>query len=198
MHDYRATWTHVGNMLAANAALPSSHWWQFMRDTYATTQAVAVRRQADRHRDAGSLGALLHQLSDDCGRITEEFWVEKWVGAINMRQMGRRFWAEQFGGKVGAHLDPEIVLADVGRLEAGSARVRLHVDKRIAHSDAKAKPEALANLSDVHDAIEVIGQIFSRYYNLFTAASFTQLEPVIQYDWMAVFRVPWMAQGWRG
>ena len=46
MHDDRATWRHVGDMLAANPALPDSHWWEFMRDTYATTQAVAVRRQA--------------------------------------------------------------------------------------------------------------------------------------------------------
>jgi hypothetical protein len=47
----------------------------------------------------------------------------------------------------------------------------------------------------VHDAIDVIGHLFKKYYNLFTATSYVFLEPVIQSDWKAVFRVPWMRPG---
>jgi hypothetical protein len=41
-----------------------------------------------------------------------------------------------------------------------------------------------APLSDVHEAIDVIGEVFSRYYPLFTAASMVILEHVIQHDWL--------------
>jgi hypothetical protein len=47
MHVQRATWREVVEILQANSQLPDSYWWEFMRDTYATTQASAVRRQAD-------------------------------------------------------------------------------------------------------------------------------------------------------
>jgi len=35
-------------------------------------------------------------------------------------------------------------------------------------------------------------------YNLLTASFYVQLEPVIQHDWLAAFRVPWMAAGYTG
>lgn len=196
MHDARATWTHVGAMLAANPALPNSHWWEFMRDSYATTQAVAVRRQAVPDNESRNLGTLLAELADDCALVTQEFWVGLWRGHVDMRGMGRRKWAEQFGGEVGTHLDPAIVRQDIERLKAGSARVKRHVDRHIAHSDRKASPADVAALSDVHEAIDLIGELFRRYLNLFTASSMLQLEPVIPYDWMAVFRIPWMPAGW--
>jgi hypothetical protein len=48
MHLQRDAYRKVSEMLTANADdLPDSYWWEFMRDTHATTQAVAVRRQAD-------------------------------------------------------------------------------------------------------------------------------------------------------
>lgn len=128
MHDDRATWRHVGDMLAENPLLPDSHWWEFLRDTYATTQAVAVRRQAVPDVDSRNLATLLIELVDDCARVTEEFWVGLWVGHVNMRGMGRRKWAEQFGGDVGTYLVPAIVRGDIERLNEGSARVKRHVD----------------------------------------------------------------------
>ncbi len=55
MHLQRDCWLKVGKMLSQNAErLPESYWWQLMFDTYSTTQAVAVRRQADTHSDVAS------------------------------------------------------------------------------------------------------------------------------------------------
>jgi hypothetical protein len=39
---------------------------------------------------------------------------------------------------------------------------------------------------------DVIGGIFARYSSLFTAAGYVTLVPVIQHDWKAVFREPWI------
>ena len=47
-------------------------------------------------------------------------------------------------------------------------------------------------LKDVHDAIDVIRDLFKRYYNLLTASSYGSLVPLIQHNWKAVFREPWL------
>ena len=48
----------MSKIIEGNRELPDSYWWQFMFDTYAVTQAVAVRRQADLHKDVASLGVV--------------------------------------------------------------------------------------------------------------------------------------------
>lgn len=95
MHLQRDAWRKVSKMLQDNGQLPESYWWEFMRDTYATTQAVAVRRQADTHKDVASLGKLIEEVTEDpsgsrassgsaCGRSTSR------SGAWRQSARGRR------------------------------------------------------------------------------------------------------------
>ena len=44
--------------------------------------------------------------------------------------------------------------------------------------------------------IDVIGDLFAKYYNLLTASSYAFLVPVIQHNWLAAFEVPWMPEGY--
>jgi hypothetical protein len=92
----------------------------------------------------------------------------------------------------------------LARLIEGSEQVKKHVDKHIAHSEDRGPDpkdpgptpvEATLTLNDIHDAIDLIGEVFTRYYSLFEAASMVTLEPVIQHDWKAVFREPWSPPG---
>ena len=41
----------------------------------------------------------------------------------------------------------------------------------------------------------MIGELFKKYFNLLTASSYVFLVPVLQHDWLAAFRVPWMKPG---
>jgi hypothetical protein len=52
-------------------------------------------------------------------------------------------------------------------------------------------------VDEVDHAIDVIGDIFTRYYSLFTASGMAFLEPAIQHDWLAPFREPWIRRGTR-
>jgi hypothetical protein len=47
MHLQRDAYMKVSRSLSTNETLPESYWREFMFDTYITTQAMAVRRQAD-------------------------------------------------------------------------------------------------------------------------------------------------------
>jgi hypothetical protein len=75
MHLQRHAWLEVSQVIQSNGQLPDSYWWKFMLDTYRHTQASAVRRQADTHKDAASLGKLIEQIRDDPTRITRDFWL---------------------------------------------------------------------------------------------------------------------------
>jgi hypothetical protein len=81
-------------------------------------------------------------------------------------------------------------------LIVAASKVKIYVDEHIAHAEASAvATDVTLNLNDIHAAIDVVGDLFKRYYSLLTASSFGSLVPVIQHDWKAVFREPWLRVG---
>ena len=194
MHARRFVWQQLQDMLKANTDLPTSYWWIFMRDTYATTQSVAVRRQADMHKDANSLGKLISEIKGDATKLTRESWIDLWSDADELLLLhAQQGWDRQWAGSVGGHLDPSIPEQDLDRLTAAATAVRHYVDKQVAHSEAGAKPASFTlTVAEVHGAIEVIGDLFKKYFNLLTASSMVQLVPLMPPNWMAVFAQAWM------
>jgi hypothetical protein len=196
MHLHRHAWRELASILEQNPGLPESYWWEFMLDTYATTQAAAVRRQADAHTDAASLRNLVEQVRDDAHRLTPEWWIGLWGEDDDAfgRVIAARQWEENFGGEVVRHLDPAMPSADLERLTNASASIKDYVDRHIAHAQSAAVPAAVTlKVADLHAAIDVIGEVYQRYYTLLTASSMLDLVPVIQHDWTAIFRRPWAA-----
>jgi AbiU2 len=191
MHLHRETWRTLERTVAGNEALPESYWWEFLHDTYAASQAMAVRRQADTHRDVASLGKLIQEIRDDPTRISREFWVGLWDTADPVElQTADAQWQSAFGASL--HVDPEIAASDFALLVATASGVKAYVDEQVAHADASAASASITlTLKDVHDAIDVIGELFRKYYTLLTASSMATLVPIIEHDWTAVFRVPW-------
>lgn len=191
MHLHRHAWREMSGIATRHGHLPESYWWEFLLDTYAATQATAIRRQADTHKDAASLANVLEEMTADPAQLKREWWIGMWT--IDDRQFATRTWLNQFGGTVNEHLDPAIPAADAQRLREAAADVRVYVDKHVAHSDASAVSSTITlKAEDLHAVIDVIGSIFKRYYNLLTASSMYTLVPAIQHDWTAVFRVPWI------
>lgn len=193
MHLQRDTWQQVGRILTEHGRLPDSYWWEFMVDTYAVTQAVAVRRQADTHPGVASLGKLISEISEDSDRITREFWLDLWADDPFDILIAQREWAATYGGTAVSHLDPAIATADLSMLRSASAVVKNYVDKHVAHADYRAARSGVTlSLTEVHDVIDVIGTLYQKYYSLLTAHSMGTLVPIIQHDWTAVFRQPWI------
>ena len=199
MHMHWETWSHVQKMLAANPALPNSYWWAFMSDTYGITQAVAVRRQLDTHRDVASLGKLVSEIAEEPEIVTRSFWLRlrDTDHPIDV-QLADESWRHTFGGEVRDHLDPAIPKADLDAARRASEGVRKYVDQHLAHSDRQAVPAPVPSVPELHYAIDVIGHLFKKYATLLTASDWITLVPIVQYDWMALFREPWMPEGWSG
>lgn len=93
MNLRRHAWEEVSGILQRHGGLPDSYWWDFMVETYATTQVMAVRRQADSHRDVVSLAKLLEPIAPDAERITRDFSLGLWKRGDDLdgidRQMER-------------------------------------------------------------------------------------------------------------
>lgn len=214
MHHHRNIWIQLHKLIEANVYLRESEssFWGFLFQTYAKTQAVAVRRQADDHRDAGSLGRVMHEMTVTPDLITRDFWLSLWNHDGDTdgywQRLAERQWEMLFGG--GNHLDPAIPAADLKALQEGSERVTRHVDKHVAHmdagviprragrpagkqpdADAPARRPADLKLKEIHGAIDLVGRMFVKYAGFLTAATWTELTPIIQDDWETIFEVPW-------
>ena len=194
MHLHRHAWEEVTAILQANPDLPESYWWEFMHDTYATTQAVAVRRQADTHRGVASLGKLVEEIAGDPSHFTREYYIRLWDDPDPYwLRVAQEHWDETYAGLVGNHLDPAIPAADLETLKAAAERVTHYVDKHVAHADAGAvSAEVTVRLSEVHDTIDTIGTLFKKYAGLFSSSAYGTLVPVIPHNWKAAFSLPWM------
>lgn len=182
MNLHRFAWKRMEAIAQANPDLNGtpSYLCEFLFDIYTKAQAEAVRRQADIDDQAASLGRLIYEIGQTPTLLTRDWWLSLWSnneGDPYWRQVAEKTWADQFGGAVGDCLDSAIPQADL----------------------TGAPPEAptttgekLPTLDDVHDAIDLIGDLFKRYGNLPTAAAWVDLTPALQHDWEAVLRVPWI------
>jgi hypothetical protein len=102
---------------------------------------LAVRRQADTHKDVASLGKLIEEIRDDPSRITHEFWIGLWDDSDPwMLREAERGWTDRFAGSVCRHLDLAIPSADFDALTAAAATVKAYVDQHVAHADSSAVP----------------------------------------------------------
>lgn len=193
MHLHRHVWLETQAILKANETLPESYWWEFMGDTYAVTQAVALRRQVDTRRDVISLARLLMGIRKGVQLFSHEYFISRFDAEPTAVARGEQAWRETFAGKVGDHLDPAIPKADLAALQTAAEAAKDFVDDHLAHRSLDAQPALVTvTLTELHYAIDVVGATYRKYFGLMTGAMLLRLTPVIQGDWQAVFRQPWM------
>ena len=192
MNLHRHVFREVGEIIDRNGSLPPSYWFEFSSDTYATTQAVAIRRQAEVSTRVVSLGRLLQEIGGDAALLTRKFWVGLWGNSDAVEYgFADAAFTKQFAPGGGDHLDPAIPAADLAQLMSDAESVKRYVDQHVAHNDAKPIP-GLPTLKDVDASIDLIGDLFAKYANLLTAAMWPILVPVLQHDWQAIFRQRWI------
>ena len=193
IYSYRDTFNELVRIAAENQRLPDSYFWDFLRGTYAVSQAVAVRRQADVDPRTITLGRLLTEVACDASRLSRKVWVGMWEPGpppIGLTVAEKAF-TEQWAGKVGEYLDPTIPEADLADLKLKTDAVTRYVDQNIAHSDAKPRSH-IPTFADLDAAVDLLGYLFRKYGNLLTAAMYPSLVPVHQEDWLGIFREPWI------
>lgn len=193
MHHRRFVWRRVAQIADANEELRDrpSTFWDFLGQNYAATQAIAIRRQADTRRDVFSLAVVIKQMRDNAQALTRDSYVSLFDQSDElMVERGHKGFNQLAGG--GDHLDPEIPRADLAALKDAAKRVRLYANEHIAHAAANPTHPAMPTYSDLHEAIDALGNICRKYTVALTAGWWATWEPVMQDDWEAIFRVAWL------
>lgn len=87
-----------------------------------------------------------------------------------------------------------MVRRDLHNLQATVVACEDYADRRIAHRDKRA-PKYIQTFEDLEknldSALELLQQMYEKYYLLFYAASIT-VKPQDQSDWKDIFSVPWI------
>lgn len=194
----REAFRAVARLLKSNPSIPGSDILSFSVGNYVRSQAVAVRRQTDVDSQSVTLGQLLKELESDNVRITRTWW----IGQYDWGHQGRGDadfdqWAyldpdEPHHSEPGDVLSPLRVKHDIQRLQDACVAIRIHVDKVIAHSDRKP-PAVAPTFGELDRAIDVLGEVFSSYYNLLTCQALAHLYATPQFDRLAPFRQTWIS-----
>jgi AbiU2 len=193
MHFKRLIWREVNQMVAANPEVGDvpSAFWDFHHDNYAVAQAIAVRRQADTDPRTCALALLIKEMRGNAELLTREYFVGLWDQTDEVAVQHAHAAFDRLAGDVGDHLDPAIPRRDFEALRNDARRVRAYVNQHVAHDQAEPTAE-LPTLAELHAAIDSVGEIFKRYAVVLTAGEYVTVEPFIQDDWQAIFRVPWL------
>jgi hypothetical protein len=194
MHLHRHVMRELARIDQEHGDLPASYFWEYLLDTYAITQATAIRRQVDPTRDVCCLLRLLTEIGADAALITKRRYIENHDPAE--RDEAERRFAEKFGGKVGERLDPQIVASDREVLVNFGAPIKGYVDEHIAHSSPEIRDGVgVPRFDALDDAIDGITNVFTKYTEAVIGKTWPVLVPEIQHDWQAVFREPWIRAG---
>ncbi len=181
----------IQRIIRDHGSLPDSPIFEFIAVNYVRSQAVAVRAEIDNLRsDVVTLGRLLVELRDDAEVVTRERYVARYPTGVQW--VGDREFTEVWAGTVGAHLDPAIIEADLAGMHSGATSlVRHYVNKEIAHHD-EIGALVTPTFDDLDAAIDNLGALLTRYGTLLTGSTLGVVEPVVQFDWEAPFREPWI------
>jgi hypothetical protein len=147
---------------------------------------MAIRRQLDRDGRAISLESLLMDIADHPHVLS-------WSRHVALyRPEARQFAEARFDllvGHAAAHIDKRAVHEELRALRRGTDAVKVYGTKKVAHSDAEA-PTHMPTFKELDEALDLIKALLIRYLRLLRGLDYQ--EPVVGYDWKAIFREPWI------
>lgn len=193
LHYYRMIYRDVGSMVGANPAIqkPSS-FYDLLGRGYVTMAAIMIRRQVDNGKDCISLVRLLSDISNHPEEISRRRFHKFYEShGFSEAQIDGDF--EAAGVEAGRDfVDPERVDSDVKELKQVTASLRKYTNKTVAHIDVRQQMTSVPTFGDLDDSIDALARLCGKYSILLRGEGIAFFEPVIQYDWQAVFRVAWI------
>lgn len=181
----------VQTIVKANPKLqiPSS-FYEWMGVSYAASIAVGIRRQLDTDSRSVSLARLLMEMRQRPGIITRRRFRSFYRGHPVAEQFSNRDF-DRLAGRGKDHVGIGIFKGDLSRLKQAGRRLRRFVNKRVAHFDQR-KFKNPPTYKEVDQCLEVMETLLKKYVLMLRAEAHMNILPTWQYDWKAIFRVPWI------
>jgi hypothetical protein len=191
MMAYRQTWDVFADVYnnAPPVVQDDATFLLWFRLGFARSQALGVRRMADRSSEVVSLARLIDNVWRYPWVLTRDRYVAMQGTDDDIVRMANG-WFDSMAG-TGHYMDPRIPARDFDDLQAKTESVRRWVNTSVAHLTRKAKPKDAPPLQDVHDAVDTVADLFVKYNQLIRGV--TIHSGVIMEPWPYVFTVPWIA-----
>jgi predicted Zn-dependent protease len=180
---------------------PSS-FYDFLRNTYAASALMGVRRQVKIDKDSISFAKLLREICDNPEILSRTRYFAHYKGS-SVEEIAKRLGTtvekyrsqdfDQFAVKAGDHVDPELIKLDLEKLKSKAQKCEKYADQRVAHFDKKAI-SIIPRFTDLDSCIDYLEILIKKYYLLFRASVLTRILPESQneYDWKAIFKEAWI------
>lgn len=97
---------------------------------------------------------------------------------------------DRFAGPGSECVSPSLVAERVQTAQMAIDKVKLAVDRHIAHLD-KCEPDGNLTVDELDEAIDAVGTLYQYLSLLLTGSAPDPLEPVPQFDWEWIFDEPW-------
>lgn len=187
----KRTFQEVQQLIRNNPLLhqPSS-FYDFIARTYVSHALIGLRRQLKCGDQSISLAGLFEEMIESPKTLTRTYFVGLYKGSGVESFADKDF--NNFAAEGASHIDPHLVLADLIHIREASKRCEDYADKRIAHRD-KREPKDLPTFGEVDSCIDLLDSLYVKQYLLFRGKSMQSLLPTRQFDWTAIFRIPWIA-----
>lgn len=185
------TFHEVQDMIHDNPLLhqPSS-FYDYLSNTYVSHVVIGVRRQIKCDDQSISMARLFQEMIDTPQAFPRADYTAKYKGSVKEDSANRAF--DKFAAPDAPHIDPNLVAADLFRLQAASKYCEDFADKRVAHRDTR-EPKELPTFNEIDACIDLLDELYCKYLLLFHPAfAMETLLPTWQYDWTSIFRVPWL------
>jgi hypothetical protein len=130
---------------------------------YVDAQAAAVRRiTGARSQDKRSMAKLLEGIQTNLAQFQDN----------------------------GNGIDEDGVKLDLASLKTETANITRWADETVAHMGRTQSVNP--TFGELDKAIDLLGTILKKYYQLITGGYLSSVEPVIQSDWRGPFRTAWL------
>lgn len=184
------TFHEIQRVINSNPELHQpSHFYDYLSQTYISHVLIGLRRQLKSDTQSISIARLFEELIQSPQSFSRAYFVEKYKGSILEHHANSDF--NKFAQPEMDHIDPNLVQANLKQLRKFTKSCEDFADRIIAHRD-KTPPKQLPTFNEVDACIDLLDKLYVHYFLLFHASSMETLLPVWQYDWQAIFRVPWI------
>lgn len=194
LHQQRVVWDGMNEVIAQNPDIPrDSVLWEYLFDTYTISQAATIRRMAEIDGQSISLAKLLEQIAAGNESVTRAWWLSGW--ATNWEELdagNRRF--DALAGVGAAEFPAQRAVDDLDEMHQCAAKVKRFVDRYVAHIDRRGlNLDDTPNLRELHEAIDLIRELYIRYHELLTRWTHAQAELSLDIsNWRDPLKLAWI------
>lgn len=156
--------------------------------TYVQTVTTSLRRLVDSRKDTISLTKLLNDFRKHATILTRDRYVSL------HSETTRRFADDWFNDLAGAELNhiPMARIQDLSKqLDDAFQDIKQYANDFVTHKAVKSTSVPLT-FNDVREALVEAFSVYSWCSKVLRSSMPTSAVPVIQYDWLEAFRVPWL------